>query len=182
MITPADTDRRVTLSPPQSASEYAWRSPLCCHWNKHSARGYNTRHLPILSIRSRSDTGGFAIAQHRCIAANLRSCRSCDKKLMRGTSALYFVTVTTFECLTVVRVVTFVICHLHSVLVARIIPIVFGLSPSLFTLVLALAPITSCIVLLSRCIESLRDSLVPVPDPSNITLTCLWSASIVMSS
>ena len=80
--------------------------------------------------------------------------------------------VTTCECLTHVRVVMFVICHLHSVLVVtitRIIPIVFGLALSLFTLVLTLASIASRIVLnlsCPCCVESLRDSLVPIQDPS----------------
>ena len=78
MITPAATDRRVTLSRPQSASEYASRSPTCCQWNKHSVCGFPTRYLPILLTRSRLDADGFAIAQHTCTAANLRSGRSCD--------------------------------------------------------------------------------------------------------
>ena len=39
---------------------------------------------------------GFAIAQHARIDANLRSGRSCDRKLIRATSD-----VTTCECLTV---------------------------------------------------------------------------------
>ena len=30
MMTPADTELRVALSPPQSASEYAYSPPLCC--------------------------------------------------------------------------------------------------------------------------------------------------------
>ena len=40
-----------------------------------------------LDSMSRAD--GFAIAQHTCIEANLRSGRSCDKQLIRATSALY---------------------------------------------------------------------------------------------
>ena len=79
MSTPADTDRRVDLSPLQWASEHASSSPLCSQWNKHSTRGFPTRYLPILLTRSMSHTDWFAIAQHTCIDANLRSGRSCDK-------------------------------------------------------------------------------------------------------
>ena len=38
-----------------------------------------------------SRTDGFAIAQHTCIEANLRSGRSCDKQLIRAASALCIV-------------------------------------------------------------------------------------------
>ena len=79
MMTPADTDLRVALSPPQSASEYASSSPLCCQRNQHLALGFPTRYRPILLTRSMSRIVGFAIAQHTCIDANLRSGRSCDK-------------------------------------------------------------------------------------------------------
>ena len=71
MITPADTDRWVTLSPPQSASQYDSRSPLCRQWNRHSARGFPTGYHPILLTGSRSDADGFAISQHTCLARKL---------------------------------------------------------------------------------------------------------------
>ena len=32
---------RMSLSPPQSVSEYASSSPLCCPWKRHSARGFS---------------------------------------------------------------------------------------------------------------------------------------------
>ena len=79
MMTPADTDLRVILSPPQSASEYASSSPLCCQRNQHLALGFPTRCRPILLTRSMSRMVGFAKALHTGIDANLRSGRSCDK-------------------------------------------------------------------------------------------------------
>ena len=79
MMTPPATDLRVALSPPQSASEYASSSPLCCQRNPHFALGLPARYLPILLTPSESRTVGLAIAQHTYIAANLRSGRSCDR-------------------------------------------------------------------------------------------------------
>ena len=76
MMTPAETDRRYALSPPQSASEEASTSPICC---QHFALGLPTRYLPILLTHSMSRIDGFAITQHTRIDANLRSGRSCDK-------------------------------------------------------------------------------------------------------
>ena len=90
MITPADTHRRVALSPPQSASEYA-SSSLCCQRNQHFALGFPAKYLPILLTRCMSRTDVFAIAQHTCMDAKLRSGRSCDKLLIRARCALYFV-------------------------------------------------------------------------------------------
>ena len=79
MMTLADTDPRVTLSPLQSASEYASSSPLCCQRNQHLALGFPMKYRPILLTRSISRIVGFAKAQRTCIDANLRSGRSCDK-------------------------------------------------------------------------------------------------------
>ena len=76
MITPAGTDRRVDLSPPQSASEYASSSPRCCQRNRHSARGFTTRYLPsILLTRSMSDTDGFGIGHHTCMGERRDPCQ-----------------------------------------------------------------------------------------------------------
>ena len=155
MMTPADTDRRVALSPPQSASEYASSSPLCCQRNQNLALGFPTRYLPNLLTRSMSRTDSFVIAQHTCIDANLRSGRSCDKKLIRATNATYFVTSP--------PVVT---RHLRSVTVVTVthaVPCVLGLALSLFTLILTLASITSCIVLI---LLSMRDSHITIQGPS----------------
>ena len=52
MMTPAETDRRGALSPPQSASESASKSPLCCQRNQHFALGLPTKYLPILLTHS----------------------------------------------------------------------------------------------------------------------------------
>ena len=82
---------RIFEWPPQSASEHASSSPLCCQRNQHLAHGFPTRYRPILLTRSMLRIAGFAIAQHTCIDANLRCGRSCDKKLIRATSALYCV-------------------------------------------------------------------------------------------
>ena len=79
MITPADTDRRVDVPPPQCASEHASSSPLCCQQNTHSARGFPTTYLPTLLTHSKSNTDGFDITQHICIYVNLRSGRFGDK-------------------------------------------------------------------------------------------------------
>ena len=91
MITPADTDHRVVLSPPQSASEYASNSPDFGQRNKHFALGFPAKYLLIPFTRSMSSTDGLAIAHQTRIDAILRSGRSCDKKLIRATSALYLV-------------------------------------------------------------------------------------------
>ena len=73
MITPADTDRRVFLSKPQSGSEYASNPPAFCERTKHTALRFPARHLPVLFTRSMSCTDGLAIAQQTRIDANLRS-------------------------------------------------------------------------------------------------------------
>ena len=172
MITPADTNRRVALSPPQSASEYASSSPLYCKWKKLFAFGFPAKYHPILLTRIMLRTDGFAIAQHTCIAANFRW------SMWQVTDACSVLRDhTTCECLTVVRVVTFAIYHLHSVLVVtitRVIPIVFGLAlfltlrPSLP----ALFPLFSSMVAWSRCVIRLFQLkiLQYLPDTSLIRL------------
>ena len=168
MMTPADTDGRVGLSP-QSAPEYASNSPLCYQRNQPFAEGFPAKYLPILLPRSMSRTYGFPIAQHTCIDANLTPDRSCDKQLIRATSARYRVMVTTCECLAVIDVVT---CHLRSVPVITVthaVPPVLGLSLSLSASVLPLAFVPSCSALIlpfQRRMESQSDLLVPTQDPS----------------
>ena len=138
MIAPADTDRRVALSPPfQSASEYASTLPLCCQRNQHVAFGLPARYLPILLTRSESRTDGLAIA-HYAIDANMRSGRSHKCSVHRD--------VTSCECLTVFSPS---LCHLYSVpsvLVTHVVPIVLG-----FSLSLALSPSSSPQRRESRC-------------------------------
>ena len=59
----------------------------------HHSAASKTSTLPSASQRGIDQSSwrvpGFAIAQHTCIDANLSSGRSCDKQLIRATSALY---------------------------------------------------------------------------------------------
>ena len=153
-----------------SASEYASGSPLCCQRNQHLALGFPTRYRPILVTRSMSRTGELAIAQETCIDAKLRSGRSCECSVLRD--------VTTCECLAVIGVVT---CHLRSVpvvTVVHVVPLGFSLDPSLSSLVLS--PLPSSFL---STAHGVADWFAPSNSrPFSISLTCLWSASIVMSS
>ena len=79
VITPANSVRRVVLSPHQSASEYASNPPICCQRNRHTPLGIPARYLLIPFTRSMSRTDGLANAQQTCFDANLRSGRSCDR-------------------------------------------------------------------------------------------------------
>ena len=122
-MTPADTDLLVALSPPQSASEYAHSSPLCCQRNQHLALGFPTRYRPILLTRSTSGMVGLAIAQHTCIRCKLEiwsilrqvtdSCSECSVPH----------DVTNCECLPVIVII---ICHLRSVAVVSVVHVVPG--------------------------------------------------------
>ena len=78
MMTPAETDRRVALSPPQSASSRPPKSLLCSQRNQHFALGLPTRYLPILLTHSISASTVLPSTTfpHRC---ELRSGRSCDR-------------------------------------------------------------------------------------------------------
>ena len=121
MTTRADTDRRVALSPLQSASDHAL--PV-----RHSASGTSTllsasQRSIFRFTRSISRADGFAMAQHTCIDATLGAGRSCDCTACHHL--LWHVPVT----------------------VTHAVPLVLSLSLSLSASVLSLAFVTSCVAL-----------------------------------
>ena len=163
------------MSPLRSASEYASSSPLCCQRNQHLALDFPTRYRPILLTRSMWRIVGFDIAQHTCIDANLRSGRSCDKKLIRATSALYrvmspFVSAwlsgssSSATCGRSLSSLLFALSHLCPVWVC---PCPRRLSPLPSSLLF-----TAVAERFARCNSR----------PFSISLMCLWSASIVIPS
>ena len=114
-----------------------------------------------------SSTDGLAIAQQTCIDATLRPGRSCDK-VADSCDNCSVPRDVTYECLAVSGVVT---CHLRPVpvvTVTRTVPLVLGLSLSLFPSVLPprfrhflRCPHSS----FPRRMELQGDAVVPPQDP-----------------